>query len=86
MKKGKWFYTAQRLFKEWKAINEMTGDCIKQVITQSSLEEQWFLRKKDGSSVNEKYTLHAYKNTDEVYLLPEYGPPVRTYLQHRKDL
>jgi len=81
MKKGKWFYEAQRLFKQWKADNDLTGDCIVQTITHSSLEEKWFVYGKTIRGTPIEYTLHAYKNTGEVYLLPKYGDPIRIYLK-----
>lgn len=62
----KWFYNAQRLFREWKRENGLSGDCMEQVITPYTLKETWSLRKAEGYGV---YILHAFKNTSEVYVL-----------------
>lgn len=72
MKTEKWYFIAQKLFKQWKINNAKTGDCLKQEITQYSLIENWTLYPKDGGTPTE-YILHAYKGNGEVYILPKYG-------------
>lgn len=85
MKKGKWYYEAQKLFSKWKVKENKQSDCAKQILTLSTLEEHHNIYPK-GGGMPQAFTLHAYKNTGEVYLLPEYGEPVRIYLRKRTDL
>ena len=73
MKKEKWFYNAQRLFKKWKSENKLCGECAMQKITRYTLEEVWFCYHKTEPHDPGEYTLFAFKNTDEVYLLKKYG-------------
>lgn len=74
----KWFYDAQRLFREWKRKNDLSGECSKQIITPYTLEEMWYLR---SDSSYEVYTLYAFKNTPEVYIVP-YNSHERIYLKN----
>jgi len=85
MKKGKWFFKAQGLLKEYRAQNNLHAECAKQIITNHSLQEEWSFWS-DSDRMPKQYTLHAYKATGEVYLLPLTGEPVRIYLQQRTDL
>lgn len=83
MKKGKWFYEALVLFKQWRKDNGKIGECSRQIITQSSLEETWTVWSENGG-IPEVLNLIAYKNTGEVYLLPKYGGPKRIYLKDER--
>jgi hypothetical protein len=84
MKNDKWFYEAQRLFKEWKSKNGKTSETAKQVITTYTYEEHVIMFPKDGGRP-EAFVLYAYKNTGEVYLLPDGGKPVRIFLRKRNQ-
>lgn len=83
--KNEWFFESQRLFKKWKNENNKSSDCIHQLITSDRYEEKMFLYPKDGG-LQEVFTLHSYRHTDEVFLLPEVGRPERIYLRKAKPL
>lgn len=65
-----WFYSAQRLFKNWRNEHDLAGTCAKQTVTKHILEEDWFVYPVQGGK-QEYVKLFAYKGTGEVYIIKE---------------
>ena len=82
MKKN-WFFEVQAIFKKWKKDNKKSSDCISQYITSDIYEEKLFLYPEAGGN-QMVFKLIAYRNTDEIYLIPDQGEPIRTYLRKAK--
>lgn len=78
--KKEWFFESQRIFKAWKVENKKSSETIRQTITADRYEEKVFLTP-EGGGMPEVWTLTAYRNTGAIYLLPETGAPIRTYLR-----
>lgn len=83
--KKKWFYIAQRLYKDWLAFNLKQTQTVKQIITETTLEEIHYVESTQVNGPATLYTLKAYKNTGEVTLTCEQERKI-IVLRNRLDL
>lgn len=53
--KTTWYFDHQRRFKIFKNLENLTGECLQQIVTENSIIEEWCLYRKDEPSKPDLY-------------------------------